>query len=397
MEQDIAKTIQKVTHVPTAEELLTPTNTTALDIPGLPEPLIPTQAVYVAPPINTNVQVIKNKISDDNTKDTKTFKVEKIANIPHGDKIENRYLDSINKSDFAEKKLSFVSSESRQKDIEVKKAMFDKPKTGEKPHVEQLKPSDKTRSSIVEKSTDQARSNAKPAVSAERPPLERIESQQMGNKHVTVLSVGSQKPQLNKAKSVPVEPITTVHNIPTRSKTVPKNGNPFQEAPQSSVPPETSPAKTPSVYSSAGNSQFYSSLSDYSSVVPKPDTKSVPNDHYSAIANYSSAVGSQKNAYAYAYATDIPGEVTSLKPTGENTSSFYSFAVEPGMTADTVYASVEKPVKPMKALNGSVNDAVYEPVSVGSINNQVQLSYVRNFQTYIFYIYSTCTLDFFHL
>ncbi|XP_045165297.2 tyrosine-protein phosphatase non-receptor type 12-like isoform X1 [Mercenaria mercenaria] len=402
MAQDIVNTIKKVTHTQTQDELLTPTNPTGPVPDGLPEPLTPVPAVYISPEpvVSPKINELKKTFSNEN----KTFKVEKIDMPKQVKKVEARYLENATKIEKTEKKMSFVSNEARQKEIESKKAMFEKPKITEKPHLEPMfekpkitekphleakmsfeKPSSVIPTPLKEKNNNQPVNMGKPEVNNERQQLQRVESQQTGNKFVTVLSVGGtdKRPPLNKTVSSPATQLNaTRQSVPQRSKTLSvKKTNQFEEKPQSSIPPETPPTqREKSMYSVAGNSQFYSALADYSSAPtlqsssPESATnvtvsKNAPNNQYSALSNYTSATSASYDPYSSV--DENPGDVTLSKPQGETTPSnqgtqVYSYADEPLNTAGAVYAAVDKPMRSTKKMNGAVNDAVYEPVTVGS-------------------------------
>ena len=386
MEQDIANTIKKVTHVQTADELLTPTNTVGTVPIGLPEPLTPTPAVYVAPEPVTSPKIneLKKTFSDEN----KTFKVEKIDIPKSANKVETRYLDNVNKVEKSEKKMSFISNEDRQKDLELKKAMFEKPKLSAKPSLEFQKPNEKTASvittSVKENNNNQVINNSKVATSNERPSYQRVESQQTGNKFVTVLSVGGgpdKKSPLNKAISFPNQSTSANPQIVAqRSKTLSvKKSKPFEEKPQSSIPPESPLTQTESQYSMAGNSQFYSSLSNYSSALPEgtevfPIKNQVPDNKASDTSAYSYA---DPNYDPYSSVNEDPGEVIHSKPKVEasnvQSTQVYSYATDPMNSADNIYSAINKPKKNNA---GKDYDAVYEAVSVGSPSDKVILYFL---------------------
>ncbi|XP_060589350.1 tyrosine-protein phosphatase non-receptor type 12-like isoform X2 [Ruditapes philippinarum] len=382
MEQDIANTIKKVTHVQTADELLNQTNATGSVPVGLPEPLKPTLAVYVAEETPEHVTSPKiNELKKTFSNENKTYKVEKIEmpNKP-ATKIEERYLENLHKVEKSEKKMSFVSNEARQKDIESKRALYDKPKISEKPALEPQKSMDKTTSviasSVKEQNNNQLTNDSK--VNNERPLVQRVESQiQTGNKYVTVLSVGGvqdKKPTLSKTTSAPGPPINTPpQSFTQRSKTLSvKKSKIVEEKPQSSIPPESPAAQTGSMYSMAGNSQFYSSLSNYSSAVPEGTKNHVPNNKLSDSPAYSYA----KATYdPYSAVDENPGDVHLSKPKVEastiQNTQVYSYATEPVNPANNIYAGIDKQMKPVGNRKSHEVDATYEAVTIGSTSDQM--------------------------
>lgn len=468
MAQDIANTIKKITHTETIDEIHMPTNTPESFPPTLPEPLTPTPAVYVVSPepiTSTKVKEISNKFKDNN----KAYKVDTIENIPRKvNKVEMRYLErSTNASSIenSEKKLSFVSNEDRKKELEDRKAMFEKPsyptkplesKISEpknqkatiqkpnlttqpsletkiskpenrkpvltsKPSLEPKKSELENRKSMVQnqnrtaKPLEAKKSNEHDAVipknelnnnvSEKGQPIRRrnsqqIQSQLMDNKKfVTVLSVGgssSARPALNKTISAPMQPFSTAQNNIPRSKTLPGSQvNPFQDTPQSSMPPVVLPSQQGSIYTSAGKSNFYSSRSNYSSVsmatnVTGPSTESSgtksdtvctsatdTGSAYSELTNYSTGVESgvpaSRSFDPYSSVDEHTRDVTlampqrEVTPTNQQAGQVYSFAKD----EMRVYTAVDKPRASTKDWNGTTSDAAYESVAVGDVADKV--------------------------
>lgn len=323
----------------------------AADSGTLPKPLVPAPTVAPTKPslpekpaVDRNSKPVLErkpsveKPSTEPKQDWERNSVKKkilgIQNIPKGSaepnegmSVEKRYLATVNNNEktVAEKKLSYVSTESKKENLRAKQAMFDE------------KHSESTQRLMPSKQVS-VNTNSNPVINNKpvEPPKPDLKKQAPvppgGSKqfHKTVISVGGgsgpQKPSVNRTVSTPHPQVNTAP-APSGSKaqTLPAKANPaFHEQPQSSVPPSSQTA-TESVYSVAMDTDAgYSVKADYNPRAPMVNTqqqqgKGTEGYSYAAVQNGTST------EYSYTAVQGGGSRPTSTSSTGQNELVFDSF------------------------------------------------------------------------
>lgn len=248
-----------------------------------------------------------------------SYKVLKIDNIPSKSAggVEDRYVNAVTNDHHtvAEKKLSYISTDSGKEDLQAKKEMFENSKpTGQPEHpvksnVNHQKPVDLNSNSVIsnkpniEPKVEKRNSNPNTGTAA----LAKGPTPQ-DKKFVTVLSVGSgpaPKPSVNRTTSTPQNQVMPKGLAPeSKVKTLPpKSTQPYYDMPQSSIPPPTPPTQSGnSVYSLAGNP--YSAVANHSSgeVTSSPRVETGNEYSYPTVPNMSRVNGiksDQGSLYSY--------------------------------------------------------------------------------------------------
>lgn len=346
LQMDIENTLKKITGAPVTDPL-----TEDISPPGLlPQPLAPTPAKAQAPsppggtqkpslPRKPSVDMSTKPPSMEKTEDdvgqkpkarTGSYKVLKIDNIPDKpkEKVEMRYLGAAANTvhENIEKKLSYVSSEDRHKDLKAKKAMFEgnvgatQALQVAKSNVTDQKSVDMNSNSVIH---DKPKVDAKTAVGEKTGPSK---NKQQDGKFVTVLTVGGeqQKTSLNRTISTPQQPVSQSQTpVGTKAKTLPgKVARPYLDQPQSSIPPDMIPPSSDSVYSLAKDPDPLQSIPSYYSSEQLGNAAALQTGRtamgnnpaqdpysYSLLSNNSSAIDGNSgtpSSFVYSYST-VPG------------------------------------------------------------------------------------------
>ncbi|WAR25480.1 PTN12-like protein [Mya arenaria] len=420
--QDIESTVKNITHPPemslkeSEDDMLhLPAPLAPIQAPGShpnpvavqehlptsPKPALPKKPMDVGPaissgPFNKEAEREKPEGGGMRRENQRSFKVEKIQNIPSqkdDPKVEMRYLGSINKEENSqEKHLSFPPSETGKQDLQSRKQMFEKPDTGkpepmtQKPKLSPKNSVDRNSNSVIYPGPTLHKQNTLPSASASDNNKSSIKKTQSVDQSgagspmfKTVLTVGGEasKTGLLKTKSAPGPPAASGSTMGLKkTNTLPaKAFNPFIDQPQSSVSPDTTVTKN-DVYSLARDRNDYSAVSNYSSGVSSTQStmQSTSAKPYSDLANYSSLGSAENNnrpqvansgrihsgstgSNPYSYAADSvassPGQ-PQPKPAGTE----YSYAQE---ITDNVYAEVDRSNN-THTQKPKLGDAVYESV-----------------------------------